>query len=72
MRYQRLQTYCSSKFLGFPKYILWALAAVVVIVIVVPLAVMFGKKRGPPPRSSALIPLYVYPDPGAWDPFFAA
>jgi hypothetical protein len=72
MRYQRLKANCSSKFLAFLKYILSTLAAVVAIVIVVPLAIMFGRKRGPPPRSSVLIPLYIYPAPGTWDPLFAA
>lgn len=34
---------------------------------------MFSKKKkSAPPKSSILIPLYVYPAPGAWDPLFAA
>jgi hypothetical protein len=69
---QRMKANCSSRVLGIPKYLLWTLAAVVVIVLVVPLAVMFGRKRAPPPPSNVLVPLYIYPDPGAWDPLYTA
>lgn len=33
---------------------------------------MFGKKDKDPPPSDILIPLYVYPSPGAWDPVYTA
>lgn len=34
---------------------------------------MFGKKKkAAPPKSSILVPLYVYPAPGAWEPLFTA
>ncbi|KAF4628416.1 hypothetical protein G7Y89_g9730 [Cudoniella acicularis] len=61
-----------SKVCGVPKYLLWVLLGLVVIVIVVPIGVMFGRKKGSPGKSSVLLPLYVYPDPGAWDPLFTA
>ncbi|CZT07757.1 related to cell surface spherulin 4-like protein [Rhynchosporium agropyri] len=67
---------CKSRFCGVPLWILSLLVSLVVITaIVVPIAVMFGRKKnssGPAPRSAVLVPLYVYPDPGAWDPLFEA
>ncbi|KAH7395888.1 cell surface spherulin 4-like protein [Cadophora sp. MPI-SDFR-AT-0126] len=64
---------CKSKFCGVPLWILSILLfAVVIIAIVVPVAVMFGKKKNGAPRSDVLVPLYVYPNPGAWDPLFEA
>ncbi|KAL5327305.1 hypothetical protein ACEPPN_004999 [Leptodophora sp. 'Broadleaf-Isolate-01'] len=63
---------CKSKICGVPLWILSILLLVVVIVIVVPIAVMFGKKKNGAPRSDVLVPLYVYPNPGAWDPLFEA
>jgi hypothetical protein len=63
---------CWSKVLGVPRFLLWILLALTLIVIVVPLAVMFGKKKSSPPQSTVLVPLYVYPNPGAWDPLFTA
>jgi len=63
---------CKSKFCGVPLWIISILLLVVVIVIVVPIAVMFGKKKNGAPRSDVLVPLYVYPSPGAWDPLFEA
>ncbi|PMD37236.1 cell surface spherulin 4-like protein [Hyaloscypha variabilis F] len=33
---------------------------------------MFSRKSRPPPRSSVLVPLYIYPDPGVWDPLYTA
>jgi hypothetical protein len=45
---------------------------VAVIVIVVPIAVMFGRKKSSTPKGTVLVPLYVYPSPGAWDPLFTA
>jgi hypothetical protein len=63
---------CTSRLCGIPKYLLWALLGVAVIVIVVPIAVMFGRKKPSTPRGTVLVPLYVYPSPGAWDPLFTA
>ncbi|KAH7360230.1 Spherulation-specific family 4-domain-containing protein [Rhexocercosporidium sp. MPI-PUGE-AT-0058] len=63
---------CKSKICGVPLWILSILLLVVVIAIVVPIAVMFGKKKNNTPRSDVLVPLYVYPNPGAWDPLFEA
>ena len=52
---------------------LWVLLAIVVLAIVIPVAVMFGKKKkAAPPKSTILVPLYVYPAPGAWDPVLTA
>jgi hypothetical protein len=33
---------------------------------------MFSRKSRPPPRSNVLVPLYIYPDPGVWDPLYTA
>lgn len=64
---------CRSKILGIPIWVLSiVLLVAVVVVIVVPIAVMFGKKKDGSPRSEVLVPLYVYPAPGAWDPLFQA
>ncbi|KAE9364773.1 hypothetical protein N431DRAFT_421961 [Stipitochalara longipes BDJ] len=38
---------------------------------VVQLSIMFSRKSRPPPRSSIIFPLYIYPDPGVWDPLYA-
>jgi len=69
---RRSRANCRSKVLGIPQFLLWILLAVAVVAIVVPLAVMFGKKKGSPPHATVLVPLYVYPSPGAWDPLFTA
>jgi len=56
------------------KYRLWiAFAVIIVLAIVIPIAIMFGKKKKTAvPRSGVLVPLYVYPSPGAWDPLYNA
>jgi hypothetical protein len=55
------------------RYLLWAVLAIVVLAIIIPVAVMFGKKKkAAPPKSAILVPLYVYPAPGAWDPVLSA
>ena len=56
------------------KYGLWiAFAVIIVLAIVIPIAIMFGKKKKTAvPRSGVLVPLYVYPSPGAWDPLYNA
>jgi hypothetical protein len=71
-RYPRVDQ--SSKVSRRRKQLLWTLlAAITVLAIVIPLAVMFGKKKKTPPqKSSVLVPLYVYPAPGAWEPLFTA
>lgn len=70
---RRQHTKANPKALGQRRYLLWTLLAVSVLAIVVPVTVMFSKKKkSAPPKSSILIPLYVYPAPGAWDPLFAA
>ena len=62
-----------SKICGIPKFIVWIILGFAIVVIVVPIIVMFSKKKkGPPPKSNVLLPLYVYPAPGAWDPLFTA
>ncbi|RDL38735.1 uncharacterized protein BP5553_03075 [Venustampulla echinocandica] len=68
---RKVQSYCGSKIFGVPKYVFWVLLGVAIIVIVVPVAVMFGRKKHIQ-KSSVLVPLYVYPDPGAWDPLYDA
>lgn len=67
---QRINAKGTSKALGLSKYLLWICAVVAVIVLVVPLSVMFGKKKAHPPPSNVLVPLYIYPDLGAWDPLY--
>ena len=63
----------SSKRRPNRKYLLLGLLATAVLAIVIPVAVMFGrKKKAAPPKSTILVPLYVYPAPGAWDPLFTA
>jgi hypothetical protein len=62
----------SKKVLGLPQYLLWILLAVAVLALVIPLAVMFGRKKARTPDSSILVPLYIYPSPGAWDPLYTA
>lgn len=46
--------------------------AITILAIIIPLAVMFRKKKATPPKANVLVPLYVYPSPGAWDPLFTA
>lgn len=64
--------YCKPKFLGIPLYILWTLLIIAILALVLPLAIMFGRKNRKSPPSTVLVPLYIYPDPGAWDPLFTA
>jgi hypothetical protein len=53
------------------RTLIWTtLTAVAILALVVPLAVMFGRKHKAPPKVSVLVPLYVYPFPGAWDPLY--
>jgi len=55
------------------RYLLWALLAILVLAIVIPIAIMFGKKKKASlPKSAILVPLYVYPAQGAWDPLITA
>ncbi|EKD12448.1 uncharacterized protein L3040_001061 [Drepanopeziza brunnea f. sp. 'multigermtubi'] len=75
---QRPQRGCKpnprSKICGLvPLWLLaCALLLVVVIAIVVPIAVVFSSSKKGTPRSEVLVPLYVYPSPGAWDPLYQA
>jgi hypothetical protein len=64
----------NSKVPSSRKYLLWTFFGVIVtLAIVIPTAVMFGKKKkASPPKATLLVPLYVYPAPGAWDPLFTA
>jgi hypothetical protein len=59
------------KILSQRRYLLWTLLAITALAVVVPLTVMFSKKKPVPPKSTILVPLYVYPVPGAWDLLFA-
>ncbi|KAH8802482.1 Spherulation-specific family 4-domain-containing protein [Xylogone sp. PMI_703] len=68
----RFRAISSSRVLGIPKFLIWIVLLIIVIAIVVPLAVMFGKKDKMQPHSDVLVPLYVYPSPGAWDPLYTA
>ncbi|KAH8674809.1 cell surface spherulin 4 family protein [Tricladium varicosporioides] len=58
---------------GIPQHILWILLGFIIIATVIPITVVITrKKREPPPKSNVLLPLYVYPAPGAWDPLLTA
>lgn len=47
--------------------------AAVLLAIIVPVAVIFSQKRQPRDFvTTVLVPLYIYPDPGAWEPLFDA
>jgi hypothetical protein len=69
---QRYSAKSGPRVLCLPRYLFFLLLSVAVLALVVPLAVMFGKKKSNTPRSDVLVPLYVYPNPGAWDPLFTA
>ncbi|QDS69384.1 hypothetical protein FKW77_004551 [Venturia effusa] len=51
---------------------------VIVLVIAIPLAVLLPKKKhvvrydGPGESTSVIVPLYIYPGDGAWDPLYEA
>ncbi len=63
----------SSKFQGQRRYLSWILLAITVLAIVVPVTIRFSKmSKSAPPKSTVLLPLYVYPAPGAWEPLFTA
>ena len=58
---------------GTRKSLIVILLAIAVLVITIPLGVMFGMwKKSATVNSDVLVPLYVYPAPGAWDPLFTA
>ncbi|KAI9733675.1 MAG: hypothetical protein M1834_003277 [Cirrosporium novae-zelandiae] len=52
------------------RLLLAAVITIIVLAIVIPIAVVFGRKHTMPPKSNVLVPLYVYPAPGAWDPLY--
>ncbi|KAG9243218.1 Spherulation-specific family 4 [Calycina marina] len=56
------------------KRCFWTGLVVLIILtaIAIPVGVMFGREKKTTPRSSVLVPLYVYPYPGAWDPLYTA
>jgi hypothetical protein len=44
---------------------------VVILAVVIPVAVVFSRrKHSNGLASTVLVPLYIYPDPGAWDPLY--
>ena len=48
------------------------IAALAVIAIVVPITVVFVRKRNMKLDPFVLVPLYIYPNLGAWDPLYEA
>lgn len=52
------------------RIILVAFAVVAILAIVIPSAVVvtLRKQNNMGPKSKVLVPLYVYPAPGAWEP----
>lgn len=57
---------------------IWRVGIVVVIIVlvavIVPIAVVMSRKHNSygTPSSTVLVPLYVYPEQGAWDPLYNA
>lgn len=50
-----------------------SMVVVAVLVVVITVAVVFSTRRHPRDvATNVLVPLYIYPDPGAWDPLFNA
>lgn len=50
-----------------------SMAVVAVLVIVIAVAVVFTQRRHPRDLATTiLVPLYMYPNPGVWDPLFEA
>jgi hypothetical protein len=51
-----------------------AVLLIIVLAIAIPLALKGGRRSSPVPglQSDILVPLYIYPVPGAWDPLFSA
>lgn len=50
-----------------------ALVGVLALAIIVPLAIVLPRRaRNMAPKSSVIVPLYVYPALGAWDPLHEA
>jgi hypothetical protein len=50
-----------------------AAVAAIVVAVAVAVAVTFTEKKQPrDPATTILVPLYIYPDPGSWDPLFEA
>lgn len=45
---------------------------IAVVVIIAPLAVILAMSKVSLPKSAILVPLYVYPAPGAWEPLHEA
>lgn len=44
---------------------------VLLIVIIVPLAVLLPQRNhNKPQQANVIVPLYIYPDPGAYDPLY--
>jgi hypothetical protein len=63
----------SSKRSKFCITISVAVVVAVLVAIVVPVAVTLSQRRQPRDLSTTvLVPLYLYPDPGAWEPLFDA
>jgi hypothetical protein len=63
----------SSKRSRFCITISVAVVVAVLVAIVVPVAVTLSQRRQPRDLSTTiLVPLYLYPDPGAWEPLFDA
>jgi len=52
----------------------WLLVALVVLLaIIIPLAVILPRQKASAGlRSTILVPLYIYPGPGAWDALYDA
>jgi hypothetical protein len=65
---KRKSTACGPR-----RYLLWIILAIIVLAVLAPTVAMFSKKnKAIPPKSNILVPLYVYPAPGAWEPLFNA
>jgi flagellar basal body-associated protein FliL len=52
-------------------FIIAIIVIVVILAIVIPLAVVLPRKnRSHGETSTVIVPLYIYPDVGAWDPLY--
>lgn len=54
-------------------YISLAVVFLLILAVVIPVAVVFSRRRHPKGlKSTVLVPLYIYPVPGAWEPLHKA
>lgn len=72
MKALRQHTHSFFQTLSRHKYIFIAAVAILILAITIPIAVIRNLKGRHHPMSSIIVPLYIYPAPGAWDPLYKA